>query len=247
MFSKVKSTFNNLKRGNFAQISGDIKKSFVDLDGTVTRSDFYFTNTETNEELNLFITPEKVSVKTGASFRNFSIVNIGEVKIPKGEQLTGISWRGIIAGADKLLYPFGNKKNYEQPIEITKVFKRWRETGAKIKLLVTQTPINLEVYLKDFDYTLAGGMGAIEYSIDLIAAKELKYMTVAEADAAREQKAQQQDNALQERMTKKKKSQQIVKSLEMVDKIFAVAKILTGKGGLHEVEQLTGSDLSFLA
>jgi len=247
MFSKVKSTFNNLKKGRFAQLAGDVKKSFIDMEGTVTRSDFYFTNTETDEELNLFITPEKVSVKTGTSFRNWNIVNIGEIKIPRGEQLTEISWRGIIAGADKLLYPFGNKKNYEKPEEVVKVFKRWRETGAKIKLLVTQTPINLEVYLKDFDYQLAGGMGAIEYSIDLIAAKELKYMTVAEADAAREQKAQEQDTALQERMTKKKQSQAIVKSLETVDKIWSIAKIVTGKGSLKDVETLTGADLSFLA
>ena len=130
-------------------------------------------------------------------------MEVGEVKIPKGEHLTQISWSGILPGAGMLLYPFLTHAAWEDPQELIKVFKRWRTEGAKLRLLITQTPINLEVYLRSFDYEASGGMGDFKYSIELIAAKELQVMTVAEADAERERQAQESQSELNRRAAMK--------------------------------------------
>ena len=64
-----------------------------------------------------------------------------------------------------------------------KQFKSWKKQGTKLRLMVTQTPINLDVYITDFKSEFSGGHGDIHYSINMIEAKDIVIMTVKEADA----------------------------------------------------------------
>lgn len=233
----VGSVVKGIKSGKFSLLDmrDEMRKNLIDSEGGVSRSEFYMRNLDTSEELRLCMTPEKVNVKTTANFRSYNVVEVGEIKIPKGEKLTEISWHGIIPAAQAMLYSFANRQTWERPNEILKVFKRWRENPAKIKLLITQTPINLEVYLKKFDFAAEGGLGDYKYSVDFIAAKPLKYLTIEEADAERKRKAEERDNGLQERMSNKSP---VPAMLDSIDDIFALAMLFTGKGGLDGIDVL---------
>jgi len=208
------------------------KLGLIDSEGRVIRSEFYLTNLEAEEEIQLCQIPEAVKVKTGASFRSYNIVERGEIKIPKGERLTQVSWQGIFPGAGVLLYPGITHAAWDKPDEIIKDLDRWKHDGDKIKLLVTETPINLEVYIRDFEWEASGGMGNFKYSIDLIAAKDLEVMTVAEADAKRAEQTE-----LKSRPRQKSK---IGEYISTIDDIWAVCRILTGNGSLADVERLLG-------
>lgn len=214
------------------------KKALIDAEGRVTRSQIYFTNIETGEKVQLCMTPEQIKARTTASFRTYNIVERGEVKVPKGEHLTQVSWQGILPGAGMLLYPFVTHVAWESPVEVIKVFERWREDGAKLKLLITQTPINLEVYLKDFDCEASGGMGDYKYSIDLIAAKDLQILTVAEADARQNQQEEIRANQLKTRARTKSK---LGARISKINGLWAITKILTGKGSMGDWEQIQES------
>lgn len=221
-----------------------VRKSLIDFEGRVTRSEIYLTNVETSEEVHLCFTPEKIKVQSDVNFRTYNIVERGEISLPKGEKLDRISWSSILPGAQIMLYNFVTRSAWENPHEIIKVFKRWRTDGAKIKLLVTQTPLNLEVYLKSFDYEASGGMGDYKYSIDFIAAKDLKFETVEEADARREREKQEAQNALNERTRNKSP---VPAWLDKVDDIWSAIKILTGKGTLKDIERvLAAAGYSFI-
>lgn len=209
-------------------IVGDIKKVIVELEGKVTRSEVYLTNLENNEMIQLCMTPQEVKARTEASFRTFNVIERGEVKLPKGEQLTQVSWRGILPGARILLYPFVTHAAWEQPKEIIKVIRRWRTEGAKIRLLITQTPINMDMFIKSFDYEMSGGQGNYQYDIDFIAAKELKVLTVAEADEARAKAKENAENELKQRAAKKSK---LGMRIGKINNLWNVAQILTGNGG----------------
>lgn len=206
----------------------EAKLSLIEREGKVTRSEVYLTNLENNEQVQLCMTPEKIRVRTEENFRTFDIIERGEVKLPKGEELTQIDWDGILPGARLLMYPFLTHVAWEQPIEIIKVFKRWREEGARIRLLITQTPINIDVYIKKFDYEASGGQGNYKYSIELLAAKELKIMTVAEADAARAQAQQDSQNELNQRAANKSKTGYYI---TQINNAWAAAQLLLGNGG----------------
>ena len=47
--------------------------------------------------------------------------------------------------------------------------------------MLTETPINVAVYLKSFDYAPTGGIGNYDYSIEFIEAKDVTIYTIKEA------------------------------------------------------------------
>ena len=206
------------------EIMREAKLALVDSEGRVRISEFYLT--ADGEEIQLCMPPEEIRVKSSANFRTFNVVEIGEIKIPKGEQLTAISWRGTLPGAGVLLYSSIKKAAWDRPNELIKIINRWREKGTKLKLLITQTPVNLDVYVKNFDYTAKGGLGDYSYDISFVAAKPLLVQTVAESDAARQR--QQTGFELLPRATLKPRT-----GLHMtyLDTAWTVAQLLRGNGG----------------
>ena len=215
-------------------LAREVKKSLIQSEGRITKSEIYLSNLTTGEEIQFALTPDKVKIKTAANFRSYNIVELGEIKIPKGEQLMRISWQGILPGANMLLNPVVNADAYDNPQEVAKDLERWKSDGDKLRLLVTQTPLNLEVYIKDFDCTFEGGQGNITYDIDFLAAVDLEILTVAEADARRNEQSQ-----LKSRPRQKSKLGQQIKT---VDDIYSAIKILTGQGTLADVEKIFGKN-----
>ena len=207
---------------------GSIKKAVVGLEGRVTKSHFYLTNTTTGEMIQLCMTPEEFKVKTSANFRSYNVIEKGEVKIPKGERLTELSWSGILPGANILLYNFVFHSAWQSPRELVKDLERWRESGDKIRVLITQTPVNLDVYIKNFDTSYSGGQGNIKYELDMIAAKEMQVMTVEEADARKQEQQLQEQQELQRRAAKKAKTGCLI---NQINNIWDAAQILRGNGG----------------
>lgn len=207
---------------------GSIKKAVVGLEGRVTKSHFYLTNTESGEMIQLCMPPEEFKVKTSANFRSYNVIEKGEVKIPKGERLTELSWSGILPGANILLYNFVFHAAWQSPRELVKELERWREKGEKIRVLITQTPVNLDVYIKNFDTSYSGGQGNIKYELDLIAAKEMQVLTVEEADARKQQQQLQEQQELQRRATNKARTGCLI---NQINNIWDATQILRGNGG----------------
>ena len=205
-----------------------IKRGIIDAEGSQKVSQVHITNLKTEEIIQLSMTPEAIKVTSGASFRSYSIIERGEVKLPKGEELTTINWRGIFPHAGILMYPFVNHAVWERPEEIIRALNRWRSSGDKLKLLITETPINHEFYLKDFDPEFSGGFGNVTYTINFIAAKELKILTVEEADAQRQAAQDNLDFELKRRAAMKSRA-----GVECAkwQNMWEIALFLTGNGG----------------
>ncbi|MBR1805842.1 MAG: hypothetical protein IJ774_05560 [Selenomonadaceae bacterium] len=210
---------------DISEIMRKAKLALVDSEGRVRISEFYLT-AEADDEIQLCMPPEEIRVKSSTNFRTFNVIELGEIKIPKGEQLTAISWRGTLPGAGVLLYSSIKKAAWDKPDELIKTINRWREKGTKLKLLITQTPVNLDVFIKSFDYTAKGGLGDYTYDINFIAAKPLLVRTVSEADAARQN--QQSGFDLLTRNAMKSKTGLYMSYL---DTAWTVTQLLRGNGG----------------
>ena len=194
--------------------------------GKLERSEVYITASESGETVHLAMPPERIQVKTAATFRSYNIVERGEVKLPKGEQLERISWSGLLPSGYLLLAPFVNREDWESPADVISTLLRWRESGVKVRLIVTQTPINLDMYIKSFDVEASGGHGHYKYSIELLTAKDLVVRTVGEEEDEQE---------LGERPKSKSR---LGARLNKIDNIYSIAKILTGSGSLADIEKL---------
>lgn len=134
--------------------------------------DIYLTDLETNSRFRFPMLPETISVYASASFYTYQIMNLGEVKLPLGENLKSFSWDGKFPGKARQKKPF--LKEWSDPKEIQCKFDYYRANKRKLRLLITETPVNLNVYISSFKINYSGGYGDYDYSIQLVQAKDLK-------------------------------------------------------------------------
>ena len=132
--------------------------------------DFYLTDTR-NQRIQLPLPPERITANTGARVISFETIALGEIAIPKGKRVARISWDGIFPGEPRRA--LGIFSAWTEPAALVDILQRWRDSGEKLRLLVTETPLNLDVYIDSFDHSYAGGHGDISYRLELVQARSL--------------------------------------------------------------------------
>lgn len=115
--------------------------------------------------------PESVTVATGSSMNTFEVLDLGEVSLPRGTQLDRIIWDGILPGESRKNASY--VRNWQDPKNIVKDIETWKNNGTKVRLLVTETPINQDVYISEFKHIWRGGHGDCQYEISLVQARDL--------------------------------------------------------------------------
>ena len=119
--------------------------------------------------------PKEIKFRIANRFYNYGIIDVGEVRVPSGQELEVINWQGMFPGKAREFEPY--VREWKDPRELYMwVFNKKAVPGEskKLRLLVTETPINIDVYLDNFDGTFSGGYGDYTYQINFIQAKDLK-------------------------------------------------------------------------
>ena len=122
--------------------------------------------------------PEAITMGADAKFMTYSIISLGDVKLPRGQGTKEISWSGMFPGAVR-------KKNrlvrkYTKPDTLIKSLEKYRDNGTKCTLLCTGTCINYSVYVSSFKGKYKGGSGDYFYDIKFIIARDIKIYTTNE-------------------------------------------------------------------
>ena len=146
--------------------------------------DIYLTDIETKDSLQIPMLPEKISVQTGALFQSYTIMSVGDVMLPTGDELDAVSWDGILPGMNRRNDPY--LRGWLPPNEIKGMLDTFKLTRKKLQLMITETWINLDVYIQRFTGEYSGGYGDYSYSISLIQAKDLIVHESGQADTATE-------------------------------------------------------------
>ncbi len=152
--------------------------------------DIYITNLKTEEQLRIPMLPEEISGTLGNKFTTYSIMQNGDVQIPNGTALDTYSWNAYFPGEARSQEPY--IKGWTSP-KTCDMFMRHLLTKEgkpiKARLLVTETQINLDVYLQSYAPTESGGYGDISYSVTFIRAKQIKI--VKNSDETKEETAKE--------------------------------------------------------
>lgn len=137
--------------------------------------DIYLTSKE-GERIRFPMLPERINVSIESRFQSYDIMRIGEIKIPKGERLTGISWEGVFPGPHQKHAPYV-RGSWKTPRSYFSALERLRLSEEKCTLLITETPINRDVYIETFQPNPEGADVDIRYTITFCEAKDLIIMT----------------------------------------------------------------------
>ena len=80
--------------------------------------DIYITEKESGTRIALSMLPEKVKRKASTKFQSYDIINIGEVKLPRGTKLLTFSWDGTFPGSGRKSYGFIKSHFWMEPKEL---------------------------------------------------------------------------------------------------------------------------------
>jgi len=116
--------------------------------------------------------PESIRVMTGAIFADYVILKTGTIRVPSGRDLTGFSWSGILPGELRQDHPYVN--DWVDPKQLQILWSIYQRDGTKLRLMITETPINHDVYIDAYDMTYRYAMGDYAYNLTLIHAIDLK-------------------------------------------------------------------------
>jgi len=147
--------------------------------------DFYLTD-ENGKRLHFPMNPERITAATAARIQTFEAIELGEYALPRGSMLVRFTFEGLLPGE-----PRKNTvlvKSWRDPRAIAGDLSAWRSEGAKLRLLVTETPINHDVYIQTFEHTWSGGHGDMRYSLELVQARDILIHAEGEAKSKGEVK-----------------------------------------------------------
>jgi len=119
--------------------------------------------------------PEEIQVKTGQLFASYTIMKTGTIKIPSGRDLTGFSWDGILPGEIRKNAPYVS--NWRDPKQLQSLWSVYERDGIKLRLMVTETPINHDVYIESYNVSYKNGQGDYSYTINFLHAIDIKVYT----------------------------------------------------------------------
>ncbi len=134
--------------------------------------DIYLTDLETGDRMRFPMLPQTMSVQTGATFQSYAILTVGDVSLPSGEELTVFTWDGILPGRARNGQPYVTE--WRDPKELQGLWSVYRTKQKKLRLLITETPVNHDVYINTYSMEYKHGCGDYYYKINFIQAKDLK-------------------------------------------------------------------------
>lgn len=207
--------------------------------------DVYLTEKLTGSGIALSMLPEQIEHKSGASFQRYNIINIGPVEVHNGNELQEFSWNGQLPKRSMILMAFVRAWHWQPPEQIERIIRGWEENGTILNFMVTETNINHDVKIREFDITLKGE-NFWNYSIELAEHKELKIYTVQEmAKRKTSSKTRAMSNVTYAR------EMQISYTIKTGDTLWNLAKRYLGDGAqytrLYELNRdVIGNDPSIL-
>jgi len=117
------------------------------------------------ERLVLPVTPWKYSVTTRQNNKIVDILDFGEALIFGTTALKNLKLSCFFP-ALKHQYPFVVGDNSREPSECVDLLTNWKEGKKPVRVIITDSPVNLQMAIQKFGYNEKDGSRDIYYSID---------------------------------------------------------------------------------
>lgn len=146
--------------------------------------DIYIKEKSGTREIQIPWLPDKIQFESGGTqFATYSILDLGDLKVPNGSGLRQFKWQSKFPGEGHSDLPF-LRGDWIAPREYQILFSKWQRYGTPLRLIVTETTINHDVYLSDYTFDYSGGYGDFEYEVTFIDNRQVNISSYSTAKAS---------------------------------------------------------------
>ena len=128
-----------------------------------------------DKAIRLPVMPSEFERVIGASYDTNTIIGLGDVATFNGNGLAQLSLSSFFPNKQ---YSFNSYSNVPKPYDMVSYFKEWKNKGTVVRVILTGTDINQEMYITNFAYGEKDGTGDIYYTVDLIEYRPITIPTV---------------------------------------------------------------------
>jgi len=165
------------------------------------------------ETLRLPVNPKGFKITQKNNVKAYKIVEVGDVIQINSESLASLTLDSFFP---KEFGSYCSYKDIPNPYEAVETIERWRKSMKPIRLIISDTPINMAVAIESFKYGEEKGTRNINYTLTL---KEYKFLKVRDLTTA---------SSNQSRATEKEVA--TTYTVKSGDSLWLIAKRLKGDG-----------------
>lgn len=138
-----------------------------------------FLNSKTGEQLTMPVTPPDFHVETGRSITQLDMAQTGQVNLPGLEALFNEQQTFLLPSSARNYTVSGYSGD---PYTVVNTLTRWSLSGDVLRLIVTETPVNLPILLAPVRYGEEDGTGDVYVTLTMRQYRELATETTEQAD-----------------------------------------------------------------
>lgn len=139
--------------------------------------EFWLSYNNFAEKLQLPVNPGEFSLKTGNKNTVVDIQDKGELNLIGGEKLAEIQLASFFPAR---YAPYCAYQSIPAPYDAVALVEKWRKSGRPVRLIITDTPVNIAVAIEDFEHGEKGGTRDVGYTLTL---REYRFIQLKQVGA----------------------------------------------------------------
>ena len=180
-----------------------------------------------DKAVRLPVVPSEFERVIDANYETNNIIGLGDIATFAGNGLAQLSLSSFFPNHE---YSFNAYSNVPKPYDIAHIFKEWKNKGTVVRVILTGTDINQEMYITNYSYGEKDGTGDVYYSMDLVEYRPIAIPIITENTSNNTQNTSRPtDNNSNNANTSTQKTHKVKKG----DCLWDIAQKYYGKGSLY--------------
>lgn len=185
--------------------------------------EWWLISNDEKEKLQLPVPPSGYEIEKSNNNESVNIDDLGEVNLLGKSNLANIPIETFFPAKE---YPFCQYTGFPAPYDCVSMIEKWRTLEKPIRLIITDTDINMYCSIENFKHSEQDGTGDVYFTLEL---KEYRYINVKTTSAVTDSKGY--IKPCTSRATKTVRNTYTVKA---GDTLYIIAKKLTGNGANYK-------------
>lgn len=144
--------------------------------------EFWLSYNNFAERLQLPVNPGEFRIRTGNKNTVVDIQALGELNLIGGEKLAEIQLSSFFPTN---WAPYCAYREIPRPYDAVALIEKWRKSGRPVRLIITDTPVNMACAIEEFEYGERGGTRDVSYTLTLREYRFIQLKQVGESGTTR--------------------------------------------------------------